>query len=113
MKPEKFLHELKAHDTEQFKIVSILRTLILKASKDVHEEIKYGGLYYSLDKPFAGLFVYKNHVTLGFTNGASLSDPEKILVGTGKQRRHIQVASTQQIHPASIRKLITQAVRKQ
>jgi hypothetical protein len=40
---------------------------------------------------FAYVAVFKAHVNLGFFTGASLSDPQQLLQGTGKRMRHIQL----------------------
>lgn len=55
---------------------------------------KYGGTLFTL-KPdekegqFCGVFIYKKHVQLSFSNGAELEDPGQLLSGSGKRRRHL------------------------
>lgn len=110
MTPTKFLAELKRHDSQKYAIVTSLRMLILEQQKDISEEVKYGGLYYSLNKPFTGLFVYKNHVMTGFANGAKLNDPANLLLGTGKYRRHLKLTSVEEIDEKQIKKLLQQAL---
>jgi|AntRauTorckE6833_2_1112554.scaffolds.fasta_scaffold10125_2 hypothetical protein len=112
MTPQAFLRELKEHHKTHFAIVSALRILIQQVAPDAREEIKYGGLYYSTEKPFAGIFVYAHHVALGFTHGAQLADPEKLLVGTGKQRRHIKFATVSDIDEAAITQLLAGARKR-
>lgn len=108
IKPADWLKELKAHSKEKYEIVSALRDLILK-DKPTTEEIKYGGLLYSNDKPYTGIFVYTNHVTLEFSDGASLKDPKQMLQGTGKYRRNIKFTSVEDIDQKAVRTLLKQA----
>ena len=43
------------------------------------------------DAPFAYVNTFKNHVNVGFFNGASLSDPAGLLEGSGKRMRHVKL----------------------
>lgn len=106
--PKDFLTQLKAHDTEKYKIVSTLRDLILK-DKKTSEEIKYSGLLYSQEKPYAGLFVSKNHVSMEFSEGASFDDPKSALEGAGKHRRHLKFSDVDEITSSQIRGFLKQA----
>lgn len=108
MTPEKLLKELKEFDLEKYDIVTTLRNLVLK-DKQTNEEVKYGGLYYSIEKPYTGIFVSKNHVSMEFSNGAELKDPDRLLQGSGKQRRHLKFTSTNEIPKAQIATFLKQA----
>lgn len=109
MTPEKLLTELKAYDKEKYKIVTTIRDYILKSNKSASEEVKYGGLLYSDKKPYTGLFVSKNHVYMEFTDGFAFSDPNKLLQGTGKYRRHLKIKSTEDINEKEIARFLKQA----
>lgn len=78
-------------------------------NKPTSEEIKYGGLLYSQDKPYTGIFVYTNHVTLEFSEGAKLRDPNKLLRGSGKHRRNLKFMKTDEIQKGVVRDFLTQA----
>ena len=43
------------------------------------------------DIPFAYVGAFKNHVNVGFFNGAALDDPFELLEGTGKRMRHVKL----------------------
>jgi hypothetical protein len=43
------------------------------------------------DAPFAYVGVFKDHVNVGFFNGATLADPARLLEGTGKRMRHVKL----------------------
>ncbi len=108
MTPKKLLKELKEFDLEKYNIVSTLRNLVMK-DKQTNEEVKYGGLYYSLEKPYTGIFVSKKHVSMEFSNGAKLEDPDNLLQGSGKQRRHLKFTSVNEIPKAKIATFLKQA----
>ncbi len=73
-----------------------LRSLILGAGYEFEEGVKWGTPHYYLPKVSRRTICYlacqKENVRLGFFNGASLSDPYKMIEGTGKKLRHIKVA---------------------
>ena len=50
------------------------------------------------------------HVNLGFMHGASLSDPEGLLQGTGKELRHVKVRSMAEAGRPGLRHLLQAAV---
>lgn len=56
-----------------------------------------------------GHFIYKNHVSLEFSNGYQLRDPEGVLEGKGKYRRHIKLTSQSDIGDKFVRSMIEQA----
>lgn len=111
MTPETFLAELKAYDIEKFLIVTSLRTIILNSNAHVTEVFKYGGLLYSSKKPFAGIFVSKNHISIEFSEGAKLADPKNKLLGIGKYRRHLKFKTAGEIHKHEIQTFLKEAVK--
>lgn len=50
----------------------------------------YGGVLYYLEDSFCGIFSYKSHVSLEFSKGHKLQDPERRLECSGKFRRHLK-----------------------
>ena len=59
------------------------------------EGIKYGGLVFNLSNQLvAGIFSYKNHISIEFGNGAEFSDPSGLLEGKGKMRRHFKIVES-------------------
>jgi len=75
---------------------------------------KYGGTLFTL-KPnekegqFCGVFIHTAHVQISFSKGAELKDPKKLLSGSGKLRRHVNVSDKNDINLTELRKLIKQA----
>lgn len=92
-------------------MLDALRALVLATAPGIVEEIKWSRPCYSTDR---GLFCYlhstKHHVTLGFQRGASLDDPKGLLVGTGKDMRHVKVVGMDDIDAPAIRRLLQQAI---
>lgn len=98
-------------------IALALRKVILAEAPDA-EEVLYSVyaqvIVYRYPERKRGAFcyiaVYRNHVNLGFYFGASLPDPHRLLRGTGKQMRHIQVDSPESIDAGYLRPYIRSAM---
>lgn len=89
------LEDLRAHDADRYTLVQTLHEAVLALGASVTEEVKYGGILFSAAKPFCGIFSYTKHVSLEFSEGAALPDPHGVLEGAGKGRRHIKLATVQ------------------
>jgi len=61
------------------------------------------------DVPFAYVGAFKNHVNVGFYNGAKLHDPFELLVGAGKRMRHVKLTSDGAVDAHSLDELIRAA----
>lgn len=89
---------------------SFIQTTIPKATTTS----KYGGTLFTLNPDekegqFCGVFLYKEHVQISFSLGAQLNDPEQLLQGNGKFRRHINFKSAGEINIEALTALLTQA----
>lgn len=62
-----------------------------------------------MSEHFCYIAPQKDHVNLGFMYGADLSDPERLLQGSGKNLRHIKVRSLEDLNRPAIRKLLEEA----
>jgi hypothetical protein len=74
----------------------------------------YGGIVFETEPGvhktmFCGHFVYKNHVSLEFGRGVELHDPDNVLEGKGKYRRHIKLTEPADVVDKSVRSFIEQA----
>ena len=81
-------------------IVFELRNIIVSVAPDAVEVIRWGGLSYFhegkggiVSAGICQIGVEKDHVRLAFIHGAFLSDPKKLLCGTGKAKRYIKIDS--------------------
>jgi hypothetical protein len=59
-----------------------------------------------VDVPFAYVNVFKKHTNVGFFYGAHLDDPAGLLVGTGKNMRHVKLQPGSAADSAALEKLI-------
>lgn len=61
-------------------------------------------------KTGGGIFSYKNHVSFEFTEGFKLQNPNSILEGTGKKRRHIRIKSFSDIAGKKVETFIKETI---
>ena len=87
---DQFLEELSLKDFDKYELLTRIRNIVLKMYPNVTETIKYGGIIFSLEDSFGGLFASKNHVSFEFTYGYKLTSNLK-LEGSGKYRRHLKI----------------------
>lgn len=96
-------------------IVATLKEIVEDAAPDVRFLPKYGGEvlapFQDNDKKFVGgVFAYKDHVTMEFSEGASFVDPDAQLQGKGKNRRHLKFESVQEIRANVVEEFLRQAL---
>jgi hypothetical protein len=97
-----------------------LRALVLEEMAPCYENIydAYSAVaigYGTSDRLRDRIFhiaVYSKHVNLGFNEGATLDDPKGILQGAGKQIRHIQIKTAEDIRRPAVRSYIRRARKK-
>jgi len=75
-------------DNTKYQILEELRKIVIENYPKVEERMMYGGIMFSLADEFGEVFVYKNHISFEFSYGYKFKDPEKLLEGSGKYRRH-------------------------
>lgn len=63
-----------------------------------------------LSDAFCMIPIYTNHLNLGFNKGTLLTDPHKLLTGTGNLIRHIPVAIPKDYRNKKVKDLIQNAV---
>ena len=79
------------------RLAEALRCLIIEAHPGMTETIKWGNPVFEREGKVCYLAATRAYVSLGFFNGAALSDPEGILEGTGKKMRHVKVRNLSEI----------------
>ena len=94
---ESLLDDIRLVNEERYQVASQVRELVRKSFKPFAEEVKYGGILFASDVHFSGVFVYKDHVSVEFGNGAKIQDPFGHLEGTGKLRRHVKLRIAEEI----------------
>jgi hypothetical protein len=61
------------------------------------------------DVPFGYVNAFKDHVNVGFFNGAALEDPADLLEGKGKRMRHVKLRHGRELDVAALGDLIEAA----
>ena len=64
-----------------------------------------------LSDAFCMLPIYTNHMNCGFNKGALLPDPQKLLTGTGKLIRHIDVQHPANYSTPDVENLVKEAIQ--
>lgn len=104
-----FLNKLSTVSHENYKIVRSLREMVFDFQPDVSERIKYGGIMFEFkNSEVGGLFAYKDHVSFEFGAGYRFADPECLLMGQGKYRRHLKFRSISEAEDLRVKFFIGQ-----
>jgi hypothetical protein len=81
-----------------------------RCGPDVLELVHDGGATACVgDVPFAYINAFKNHVNIGFFNGAMLDDPFELLEGSGKRMRHVKLNPGTEVDAHALDELIRAA----
>ena len=94
-------------------IVDELRKIIFEVAPDAVMVEKYGGIMVDMapttpGERCCGYFSSKNHLSLEFSKGFLLEDPEEILEGSGKFRRHVKLKSLYDLQEKRCAEFLTQ-----
>lgn len=78
----------------------------------------YGGLVFELEDAvhktqIGGVFISKKHVSFAFANGYLMDDPDGLLEGGGKYRRHLKLRSFNDIDDKNLTGFFKQAYELQ
>lgn len=91
--PDVLLADIRLISEERHSTVQAVRALAQRLFSPLTEEVKYGGILFTSDVPFGGVFAYKEHVSVEFGCGADIDDTLGLLEGDGKHRRHLKLRS--------------------
>ena len=110
-KVQEFLDEILIVDNEKHLILNAIREIVFENYHATDERMMYGGIMFSLDTDdFGGLFVRKKHISVEFIKGFLMKDPNKLLEGNGKYRRHLKIKSIDDIQNMNVEYFIKQAI---
>ena len=93
-----------------------LRDFLFSELKDINEEVdataniisfNYGKGYKNI---ICVILLSKKGIKLGFYKGSELPDPEKLLTGTGKVHRFVEIKSVRDINSPALKHLLKEAV---
>lgn len=102
-------------ETTQAAIIDALEEMVAEVAPQLQGRSMYGGQMLEREPGVAstavgGYFGYKTHVSFEFSHGARLSDPEGMLEGSGKARRHLKLRSVADIKAKGCAGFLAQAV---
>jgi hypothetical protein len=93
VKPESPTELLDAMPSDRLALVERLRSVVLQGLPEAAEVVRAGWLFFESRGPVCFIQPHSQHVNLGFWRGAHLPDPDRVLEGTGRHPRHIQIRS--------------------
>ncbi|MEO8466486.1 MAG: DUF1801 domain-containing protein [Gammaproteobacteria bacterium] len=101
---------LRTRSEEHRPIVSKWFERLRRCGPDVRELLHDGAATACVgDVPFAYVGAFKDHVNMGFFNGAALDDTFELLEGTGKRMRHVKLRADVAVDAHSLDELIRAA----
>lgn len=103
-----FLKKLETQNPEKYEILQKAREVVFKTQPKSAERVMYGGIMFTGDEDWGGLFVSKNHVSFEFSQGFSFNDPNLLLEGMGKFRRHLKITSLDDIEAKQVEFFVEQ-----
>lgn len=97
-------------------IENAIKEMVAEIYPNVRYLPKYGGEVLALDpdddgKFVGGIFIYKDHVSLEFSEGASFDDLETLLEGKGKSRRHLKLQVLEDVEAKNTKSFLEQAIQ--
>ncbi len=95
----------------QKEIAQRLRELVLDTDPELKEQFKWRNPTYTRKGNVCWIIFYKDHTDFGFSKGTSLSDPHRVLEGTGKGLRHVKIRALGDIKSDVLRPMIREAIR--
>ena len=107
---------LSQYDKEVFSYAVKLRELLFANLPGVTEQVDIAAkmIAYCYGQKYAGLVCViipsKKGLKLGFNRGIDLPDPDKLLKGTGKVSRYVEIKSEAQIVSAPLKQLLESAL---
>jgi hypothetical protein len=109
---------LEAYDPTVARIALGLREIVLEEAPDADESIYqvaytlaiWFGFSSKSKDTFCYISTHTKHVNLGFPWGATLADPNRVLLGEGKTMRHIKFASDGDLARPFVRRYLQAAI---
>lgn len=106
-----FMMDIQSLSAERYEIAVQIRDLYFNYDPNISEVIKYGGLvFFKGNELMGGIFFYKEHISIEFSQGSALSDPNCVLEGKGKLRRHIKIRSQEEILTKNVKSYIQEVL---
>lgn len=101
---------ISEHDPAIRQICETLRNIIFNGDPELRESIKWGNPVYEKNGRVLYLSATDLYVTLGFFQGARLTDPGGRIQGTGKAMRHVKVRALEDIDTGQFASWVSEAL---
>lgn len=112
-KVREFLDKIKQEDIDKYHVLENIREIVFKICPETTERMMYDGIMLTQkSEDYGGLFVRKNHISFEFGNGILFEDPNKLLEGTGKYRRHLKIRPDGNLLNYDVEFFVKQAIEK-
>ena len=98
---EEYIEKLESPQKE---ICLQLRRIVFQTYPDIAEEIKWGVPTFGKGKYY--FVALKDHVTFGFSIKGFSKDEQRLLEGTGKTMKHVEIHSLKEIDTGKIVELL-------
>ncbi|MEM7113058.1 MAG: DUF1801 domain-containing protein [Chloroflexota bacterium] len=93
-KIELFVQDIRLVSPAHAEVIELARQLFADRFPALEEKIIYGGVGFFYDGVhIGGIYPNKNYLNLAFSRGNELRDPNALLLGKGKFRRHLRLTS--------------------
>ena len=110
-KVQDFLDGIMMIDADKYNYLIEMRDIVFNIYPKTNERMMYGGILFSLDsEDFSGLFVRQKHISFEFGKGFLMKDPDKLLEGSGKFRRHLKIRTKEDIKIKKVEYFVRQAL---
>jgi hypothetical protein len=110
---------LEAYDRPISDLTLALREIILEEAPDAFESVYqvytvaiWFGFSGKMKDMFCYITTHAKHINLGFPRGATLPDPNRVLLGEGKTMRHIKFVSQRDLERPFVRRYIQAAMEQ-
>ncbi|GEM_PF-5067801 len=108
---------LKPYSEKIQSFAQSLRTNLKKQTKPAYELVGLSAQSFNIGYGFTtkawdcycAIIVYRKHINISLPSGASLSDPDRLLHGTGSRVRHLKIKELKDIRTTAVRKLLNEA----
>lgn len=103
-------------DAIKAQIIAKLDELVIDLAPDATLRSMYGGTVIELAKKddprsrIGGFYVYPSYVSFEFAKGVSFDDPDHILEGAGKHRRHVKIRAFEDVQAKRCKAFLQQAL---
>lgn len=110
-KVNEFLIDIQTTFPDKSETLEKIRKIFFDENPEIKEDIKYGGIVFNVSGQLVGgIYIYKQHISIEFSNGAQFSDKDGLLEGKGKMRKHLKILENNNIKDKNVRFYIKQAV---